>query len=219
MKKLCVALALVYAPLAQATYKCVDEHGTTLFGDTPPAGCAHVVMYELAPSGIVLRKIDPTPTPEQLKARAEEYQRNREAERAAFEQRRKDLALLNTYSSEKEIDVARDRNIEPIRSRMKGAQERMAAVDKRLKEIDDEMEFYKAGKKGGKEAQARAQPPIGLVAEQERAQKEKASLVKSLADSEKEIQAVRERYDADKRRYGELKGDPNLVRAAERASR
>ena len=30
------------------------------------------MMYEVTPTGTVLRKIDPTPTPEQLKAREDE---------------------------------------------------------------------------------------------------------------------------------------------------
>ena len=217
MKKLCVTLALLYAPFAHAAYKCVDERGVTHFGDTPPAGCATVVMYEVTTTGHVLRKIDPTPTPEQLKVRLEEQQKKKEADRIAFEQRRKDMALLNTYSSEGEIDVARDRNVEPIKSRIKGAQERVAELDKRLQQISDEMEFYKAGKKG-KDAKS-VQPPANLVAERDRATKEKASLEKAIADAGKEIEAVRARYDADKRRFAEIKGNPALVQAADRATR
>ena len=218
MKKLCVILAVLYAPFAQAAYKCLDEKGVTHFADTPPAGCANVVMYEVTPTGHVLRSIDPTPTPEQLKVRLEEEKKKKEADRIASEQRRKDMALLNTYSSDNEIDIARDRNIEPIKSRIKGAQERIVEIDKRLNKIGEEMEFYKAGKKGGKDSKP-AQPPIGLVVEQERATKERASLEKSMADAAKEIEAVRARYDADKKRYVMIKADPSLVRASERAAR
>jgi hypothetical protein len=215
MKKLCVALVLLYVPLAQATYKCVDERGVTLIGDVPPAGCANVVMYEISASGTVLRKIDPTPTAEQVKARQEEAVKKREADRAAFEQKRKDMALLNTYSSEHEIEVARDRNIEPIRGRIAAEKDRMVAVDKRLKEIADEMEFYKAGHKGGKDKPA-PEVPQTLLMQQESARKERASLEKTIADNEKEIESVRQRYEADKKRYGELKGDAQL-RTAQQA--
>jgi len=217
MKKLCLAVALLYAPLTHAAFKCVDERGVTLFGDTPPAGCANVVMYEVAPGGTVLRKIDPTPTPEQLKVRLEEQARHKEAERVAAEQKRKDVALLSTYSNEKEIDVARDRNIEPIRTRIRGAEERIEAVDKRLREIANEMEFYKAGKKGGRNENVK--PPQSLLAEQERAARERATLEKSIADAHKEIESVRARYDADRKRYAELKGGGDGMRpAAERVS-
>jgi len=196
----------------------VDERGVTLFGDTPPSGCASVVMYEVAPGGKVLRKIDPSPTPEQLKTRLEEQARTREAERTAAEQKRKDVALLSTYSTEKEIDVARDRNIEPIRMRIKSAKERIAAVEKRQNDVANEMEFYKSGKKGGRNENVK--PPQSLLADQERAEKERLSLQKSIADAEREIETIRARYEADRKRYAELKGggDNALRPAAERVT-
>jgi hypothetical protein len=218
MKKLCLTVVLLHAGLAHAAFKCVDERGVTLFGDTPPAGCANVVMFEVAPGGTVLRKIDPTPSPEQLKARLEEQAKRKEAERSAAEQKRKDVALLSTYSNEQEIEFARDRNIEPIRSRIKGAQERLEAVEKRQKEIANEMEFYKAGKKGGRNESVK--PPQMLLVDQERAEKERQTLNKSIADAHKEIESVRARYDTDRKRYLELKngGDSAMRPAAERVA-
>ena len=202
------------ATTAGATYKCVNEKGVTLIGDTPPEGCEHVDMYEMSPSGHVIRKIDPTPTPEQQKAYAESADKRRAAEKAAAEQKRKDQALLNTYSTEKEIDVARDRNIEPIKGRIKSAQGRIEAVDKRLKQIDEEMEFYKAGKSKKKDDKPSG-PPAGLVADRERVQKERDGLVASIDQSEKEIQSVKERYEADKQRFNELKGNTTLRQQAQ----
>jgi hypothetical protein len=203
LKRLLFVAALA-APLAQAAYKCTDERGKTHFGDTPPAACATVVMYEISPAGTVLRRIEPTPTAEQVKAREEEEVRRKEAARAADDQRRKDLALLATYTSEKDIDISRDRNLEPINGRMRISQERLKSVEKRIQELEDELEFYKAGKsktKGGKDREA----PPQLVADYERSKAEKGHLVASMAGYEKEIEQVRGRYDADKVRYRELK--------------
>jgi len=73
--KILLILALLLAPAANAAYKCKDEKGVTHIGDTPPAGCANVVMYEVSRSGTILRKIDPTPTGEQLRAKVEEEAR------------------------------------------------------------------------------------------------------------------------------------------------
>jgi hypothetical protein len=208
MKRTIMLAALLFAPFAGAEYKCVDARGLTHVGDTPPAGCADVVMYEISKSGRVLQKIDPTPTPEQLKLRLEEFERKKETDRVSGEQKRKDLALLNTYSSEVELDVARDRNIEPLRSRITSAQERMAAVEKREKEVQEELEFYKAGQSKvvkGREDPARREAPPSLVAEQERIRKEKESLVKGIANSEREIEQLRSKYDSDKQRWIALK--------------
>jgi hypothetical protein len=168
MKKLALCIALLYAPFAGAAYKCVDEKGVTHIGDTPPAACAPVVMYEIKPNGSIIRKIEPTPSPEQAKVMNMENERKREAEKAAAEQKRKDAALLATFSSEKEFDVVLERTIAPIRSRMKIATERISAIDERQKKIEDEMEFYKAGKRKDAKGKGRDEAPPTLVAEQER---------------------------------------------------
>ena len=209
-----LAAASLAAPLAGAAYKCVNEKGVTLIGDTPPDGCEHVEMYEVTPGGKVLRKIDPTPSPEQLKAYAADADKRRADEKAAAELKRKDAALLSTYTSEKEIDMARDRNIEPIRGRIKNAQTRIEAIDKRLKQIDEELEFYKAGKGKKKDGKVNT-PPAGLTSDKERNQKERESLLASIAASEKDILAVKARYDADKGRFNELKGNAPLRQAAQ----
>jgi uncharacterized protein DUF4124 len=206
MKKICILLALLYAPVAGAEYKCVDAKGATHFGDTPPAACADVVMYEVSKNGRVVRKIDPTPTPEQAKARQEEIDKKKEAARVAGEQNRKDLALLNTYSTEREVDVARDRNIEPIKGRIKSAQDRLVIVGKREKQVQEEMEFYKAGKAGkGRDDASGKEAPPGLVGELERVRSERESLNKSIAMHEKEIDLLRKKYDSDKERWLALK--------------
>jgi chromosome segregation ATPase len=202
--KILLILALLVAPAAHAAFRCKDEKGITHIGDTPPAGCANVVMYEVSRSGTVLRKIDPTPTGDQLKAKIEEEERQKEAAKAAAEQRRKDLALLSTYSTEKDIDTSRDLNLKPIEGRIKSAKDRSVAVDKREQELEAEMEFYKAGKSSKGSGKTR-EPPAQLKADLEHIKAEKASLAKSIVDYEKEMIEVRTRYDADKKRWVELK--------------
>src|SRR5258705_10624409 len=110
MKKLCLLMVVLFAPAAGATFKCVDEKGVTRIGDTPPAECGNVIMYETSPSGTVLRKIDPTPTPEQLKAKEEEFERAKTAIKKQAEQKGRDTALLNTFGADREFACGRARN-------------------------------------------------------------------------------------------------------------
>jgi hypothetical protein len=202
MKRTCLLIAVLAATHAGAAFKCVDERGITHFGDTPPPGCAKVVMYEINRAGRVLRQIDPTLTPEQVKQKQLEEAKRREEEKAAAEQKRKDTALLQTFSSEMEFDIVRDRNIEPLRARIRTARDRIKDVDKRLKEVEEEAEFYKAGKKkGGRKDET----PRSLVDERERLKAEKARLDKSIVGAEKEIEQIREKFDVDKRRWVALK--------------
>jgi hypothetical protein len=213
MKKTCLIIAVLAATHAGAAYKCVDEKGKTHVGDTPPAGCANVVMYEVSRGGQILRSIEPSMTPEQMKAKEEAAARKLEADRAAAEQKRKDTALLQTFSSEKEFDVVRDRNIEPLKGRIKNSQDRSMAADKRLAELDDEMEFYKAGKagKGKKEKET----PKMLLEEQERLKAEKVSLAKTIAASEKEVEETRAKFDTDKKRWVALKAGTKTIEPPE----
>ena len=214
-KKLCFLLALAFAPAALATYKCVDEKGVTRIGETPPDECANVVMYEISSTGMVLKRIDPTPTAEQLRQREAEAEKRKESDKILAEKKRKDMALLNTYSTEREFDMARDRNIDPINARIKITKERLAGVEKRVKELEAEMEFYKAGKsrtttsKSNKKAASPDEPPHMLTWDLQRMTTERATLEKSLAGYDKEIEAQRVKYDTDKQRWLELKTSGN----------
>jgi hypothetical protein len=211
-----LAAAVALAFPAHAAFKCVDEKGRTHIGDTPPEPCANVVMYEVTRSGQVLKTIQPSLTEEQVKARAAEEERRKEADKAAGEQKRKDLALLATYSSEAEFDVVRDRNIEPLNGRIRSAQERLVAIDKRNKELDEELEFYKAGKSGksGKKAEA---PPM-MVEEQARLRNEKAQLARNVVGYEQEIAELKAKFDVDKRRWLALKQGGGATGVEARAS-
>lgn len=219
MKKTCLLIVTLVATHAGAAFKCVDEKGKTHIGDTPPPGCANVLMQEVSRSGQVLRSVEPSMTPEQQKAKEAAAARKLETDKVAAEQKRKDTALLQTFSSEKEFDVVRDRNIEPLKGRIKTGQERLKATDKRMAELDDEMEFYKAGKsgKGKKEKEA----PKQLLEEIDRLKAEKTGIAKSIAASEKEIEETRVKFDTDKRRWVALKGGAKAaaepVAAAEKA--
>ncbi len=202
MRGVWILVAALASPVASAAYKCVDEKGTTHVGDTPPPACANVMIYEVSKSGQVLRRIEPTPTPEEARQRGIEAEKRKAAEKAAAEQKRKDLSLLGTYSDEREIDVTRDRNIEPLKIRITVARERIEAVEKRQKEIEEEMEFYTSGK--SRSSKGRQAPPE-LVADLERARKEKGALLGTILNYEKEIEQIKARYEGEKERWRSLK--------------
>jgi Domain of unknown function (DUF4124) len=201
MRKLLV-LALLFAPGVEATYKCTDKGGRTHIGDTPPAQCAEVVMYETSASGTVLRKIDPTPSADEVKAKLAAEEKKKADDIAAGEQRRKDLALMATYTSEKDFDVAAERNLDPIIMRIKSVKERIAAVEKRQQSLEDEMEFYQAGK--SKTSKSKSAPPQ-LVTDLDRVKAEQVTLATNLKNYDKEVADTRARYESDKQRWKDLK--------------
>jgi uncharacterized protein DUF4124 len=202
MKIIFAIVALMFVPVAGAAFKCVDEQGRTHIGDAPPEACARVEMYETSRSGHVIRRIDPTPTPEQARAREEEARARREIEKREAEQQRYDKALLATFASENEFDVARERNIDPLKGRIDSARERISQIDKRLVKIDEEIDTYLSG---APKSEKRREVPHSYILEKERLGKDRQSLMASIALSEKEIQVQRQRFDRDKGRWIELK--------------
>lgn len=131
MKKLFLFVAALVAgqPALATTYKWVDEHGNTQYGDTIPPQYVKRGSEELNKKGVVIKKIEGAMSEEQIKAKAEADAKKKTEERQALEQKRRDRALLATYTSEKEIDLIRDRNLQPF--------------DQQIKEMEGELQRAK----------------------------------------------------------------------------
>lgn len=191
------------------TFKCVDDKGVTLYGDTMPPQCATKPVTEMSGQGSVRKTYERPLTAEQIKAREEENARKKEEDKLAAEQRRKDSALLATYGSEREIDLTRDRNLGQIDARASSANQRIKEIDKRIEKLQNELEFYKAGK--SKKGPAK-EPPIRLVNDLERNNNERAALEVSIKRVADEKEKMRENFDKDKVRWKELKSAQSQLR-------
>jgi hypothetical protein len=118
MKRSILAAAAVLAlaaPAAQAgVYKCVDSKGVTHYGDKLPPQCAGLAVAELNKRGVVVKKTDRALTAEELKAQETEAEQHKAEAQKEATQRRSDNALLASYSSPKEIEAARDRELQRV---------------------------------------------------------------------------------------------------------
>jgi hypothetical protein len=198
----CVSGLFLAAPLSFAAYRCTDAKGITHFGDTPPAQCGNVRIYELNKAGVVVRVIEPSLTAEQVAERERERAKAQEASRAAADARRRDNALLATYTTEKEFALALERDLRAIDDRIKAARERILAIDARRSELIEELEFYAAGR--GKAFGKRREPPPELVAEQDRLREEKGRLIERITRDEATMEEIRVRNERDRKRWMEL---------------
>ena len=131
------------APQAQAQlYVCTDARGRTISGDRPPAECADRAVRELRSDGSVRRVIEPPTTAEQRAARELEAKRQRDEAEKQRSQMRRDLALLETYASEAEIEDTRNRALGSRQQLIERAVQRLADHEKERKRLDTEAEFY-----------------------------------------------------------------------------
>ena len=104
-------LCLALPAAAAKTYCCADEKGSQACGDQLPPQCYGRAYREVSESGITLRQVEAPLTAEQRALREAQARHKMEEERIALEEKRKNQALLDTYASEADIDVMRDRTL------------------------------------------------------------------------------------------------------------
>ncbi|MDE2583811.1 MAG: hypothetical protein KGN39_00310 [Betaproteobacteria bacterium] len=172
---------------------CCEVNGQKTCGDILPAQCAVRGYTEINKQGVAVRQVAPPLTPEQQAQKEAEEQRKKEAEAALKEQKRKDMALLNTYSSEKDIDLRRAQAEQDVDAQIKQHENKLADAQKRLKKLKDEAEFYKKGNL-----------PPDLNKHLRDTEYDIKSLGELIEARQKDLVAVRARFDADKQRYIEL---------------
>lgn len=196
---LTTALALAAAPAAaqqpQRLFKCKDSKGKTYYTQTPPAECLGKEMDELSKQGTVVKKREAVLTPEQLAAREAEEKRKNEEDALAKEEKRKNQALLNTYSSEKDIEDGRARALKQAAEATKDIEKRIAETQKRAQKLAAEKEFY-----------AKKPMPKKLQDDIRNNEIELKGQQDTLAGKKKELGGINAKYDEDKRRYLQLTG-------------
>lgn len=189
----CVLALAVAAPAAAATYKWIDEHGVIHYTDKIPPEAVNRGAVEITKEGVPVRKVDPALTPEQRRARQQEDERKRAADRAQEEAARKDRALLASYATEGEIDLARDRTLRTIDAAIQSSISYSEQLAKRKAVTDQKIAAYKD-----------KQPPAVLEREAETLDEELGKQAELVNAKRTERAAVTAKYEADKARYREL---------------
>ena len=193
---LLLILLASFPAIAGKLYSWVDEHGKTHYGNTVPPQYAQQGNAELNQRGLVVKKTDAALTPEQRKAKEEELAQQKEEEKKALEQKRRDKALLNTYTTEKEVDLVRDRNLQQGELQLQSMELRAKQVQPRLDQARKRAEDLAAKK--------RPLPP-DLQQELEEKGKELRRLQEMIQQKRAEMDAIRAKFEDDKKRFRELR--------------
>jgi DNA-binding MarR family transcriptional regulator len=197
MAALGAAVALAAPAAAQTqTYRCIGKDGKKYYSSTIPPQCVGRPVEQLNKQGLVVRRIDPEGDEKARAEKAELLAKKREAEAAHREERRRNQALLATYTSEKDIEDARARALSDNRKAVRDVETRIETARKRRAGYDKELEFYKGD----------AKPPAKLADDIRSAEVEIQANEQLLAVKKKEVTQINARYDEDKKRYRELTG-------------
>lgn len=190
-------LAAFGANAEARSFKWVDEKGRTHYSETIPPEYANRSSVELDDKGRVVKSQEVL-TPEQRQARDAENAKKRAEEMAAIEQRRHDRMLLKNYSSEAEIEAARDRSLKQAELSFNAAQERLKEARQKLHKTRIERDAYADS--------GRPLLPDALQKQLAADEKQVTLLEQELAQRQAEITAIKDRAEADKLRYRELSG-------------
>lgn len=189
-KIILLAMLSLSALAVQArVYRWVDAQGNVHFSDKPPASVAKE-LSELDQRGMVRKEAEKVLS-------ASEVAMREAARQTELENKRRDQALLMSFTRPEEIDFLRDRQIDAVQARLQTIKLRAQATEERLKRVSD---------KAAALSKAKKTVPDNIKADIEQAQNE---LVVFAADEKKlmtEIDVIVERAAQDKKRFIELRG-------------
>jgi hypothetical protein len=191
---LMAALLLTAATADAAMYRWVDSNGRVHYGDTLPSTYQKSGAAEMNKQGSVIKR---TQSEAERKAEAEHQAEQKRIQEEEQKQAQLDRALTATYTSEAEIDLARDRALEHHKLAIKGAENRFKAVEVNLAELNARVA---AIQKSGRPVAPNLKEQVAQAAN------ERLELKRTILTNEEAMVKVRERYEADKERFRTLKG-------------
>jgi len=182
------------AAAAQTLYRYVDSSGVVHYSDKPLIESTGRSIDRISRSGT---RLSPkgggvVQDGEAPSTDAERLKRKQHEELVKTEERR-NLALLATYNSLREIDDAQEFALRDPKRELREAQIRMVDAGRRRAQLQGQMDAYP-----DREAPADLRQRLSTL---EFEFKSLASLVEA---KRREVQAINERYEEDRRRYSQL---------------
>ncbi len=177
----------VLAEPSKKIVKWKDDHGVTHYGDVLPSQDAGRGNALLNKDGLIVKK-------------NESYRQSDEtnivAESANAEQVRKDSALLASYSSVEEIDLAMGRNLQTEENSLKSLQQRHIDAKNYLSKKQALLDGMLKNKKN---------PPAYLLDEVKAYQQKIVKIESEMTSAQNNIALIQRRFASYKTRYAELR--------------
>jgi hypothetical protein len=193
---LAVALLLSAGAAHAQMFRWVDGNGRVHYSDTLPTTYQKSGGAEMSKQGNIIKRTQ-SEAERRAEAARQAEQKRTQVERS--KQAQLDRALTQTYVTEAEIDLARDRALEHHKLAIKGAEVRGKAVEANLAELKLRIaSIEKAGR------------PVSpnLKEQLNQATRESLDLKRTIFGNEEAMVQVGEKYAADKLRFRELTGKP-----------
>lgn len=198
----CASIAVCLLGLqaaSAATYRWVDEQGNVHYSDKLPPSAMQKEREILDESGRTVKSIGRSETQEEKDAKnqadAEAAAERKRINEERAEQARKDNILLQTFSTERDINLAREDRLAQIDSNISILESNTAKSKKKVETLEAQVAAIKKNKK---------EVPENVADKLAKAQKKVADNEAHLARKQKERKELVEKFDADLERFREL---------------
>jgi hypothetical protein len=143
---LTISIGLLLGPLtAQAVlYKWVDDEGRVHFGDQIPVQFQLKAHDEMNQRGIVLKHREAAKTPEEKAAARLLAKERKKIELTEKKKKQRDRVLLDTYTTERDLIVARDSRLEAVGSQVQLAETIISDSNKTIDSLEKQVVQIKA---------------------------------------------------------------------------
>lgn len=206
-------LLIVCSLSAQAKmFKWKDEEGNTHFGDRIPEKYLSKEHKELNEQGAVVETHDEikAETAEQRKERFRLERVKREEEKKAKEQAKQDRVLLDTYTTERDLDAALKARLDAVGSQLQLSESIIADAKRKLDLTEKQITRIKAS---GREV------PKNISDKMRREEKQLKTHEKIASDHQQRKQEISKQFNAYIKRFRELKAEQKRIKEEREARR
>ena len=192
---LCVFISLAL-PAQAKTYKWKDENGQTHYGDRVPPQYLNQERKEMSTQGTVVNKIDRALTDEEREEQKRQEALAKEEMKIQEEQKRQDRVLLDTYTTERDLIIARDARIDAVNSQIQLSQSIIESAKQKLDRTEKQIKSIEASNR---------QVPKDIFEKLEREKQELETHEKVASGHEQKLEAIKTQFDGYIARFNELK--------------
>ncbi len=125
-------------------YKWVDENGQMHFGDSIPTEYQRKAHEELNDAGIVMKRKEAEKTAEQKREEKRLAKKREKMLQAEKIKQQRDRVLLDTYTTERDLVVARDSRLDAVGSQINLAETIVSDSNKKIQSLEKQVAAIKA---------------------------------------------------------------------------
>ena len=196
MLRTALIIAIAALPMAAEaqSYRCVGKDGKKYYGQSVPPQCLGMPVEQLNSQGMVTNRFDAAASAAEREKKAADEEERKKREVVTKEEGRRSRALLATYTSEKDIESARERALQENQFAVKDIEGKIALIKKRQGDLVKELDFY----------QGKNKPPAKIDQDMKNTEIDLKAQEGLLGAKKKEVDQINAKYNEEKKRYIEL---------------